>query len=114
MTLLEQIIAKFIALAERIFNLIFGNVQFSVLWDWLPTDIQQAASAFIIILFALALVHMIRSFLPFQFGGEHLSTIVYLLQQVAGIMLPFGFTFGTLIIFLWSIPLLIKFFKMIF
>lgn len=65
MTILEAIIAKFIALCERIFNLIFGNVQFSVLWDWLPHDIQVAASSFIIILFALAIAHLVRSFLPF-------------------------------------------------
>lgn len=64
-TLIENIISKFIALAERVFNYIFGDVQFSVLWDWLPQDIQNAAVSFIVILFAIALIAGIRKFLPF-------------------------------------------------
>lgn len=37
-----------------------------------------------------------------------------ILVNVANIMLPFGFTFGVMIVFVWSIPLLIKLFKSIF
>lgn len=43
-----------------------------------------------------------------------MQIVLHVLSEVAGIMLPFGFTFGVLIIFLWTIPLLIKFFKSIF
>lgn len=42
------------------------------------------------------------------------SVINAILANVANIMLPFGFTFGAMIVFVWSIPLLIKLFKSIF
>lgn len=41
--------------------------------------------------------------------------VVYqILSEVSSIMLPFGFTFGAMIIFIWSIPMLLRFFKSIF
>lgn len=43
-----------------------------------------------------------------------MSIVNTILVSVANIMLPFGFTFGALVVFLWSIPLLIKLFKDIF
>lgn len=64
-TLIENIITKFISLAEELFEYIFSGVQFNVLWNWLPTDIQTAASTFIVVLFALAIIAGIRKFLPF-------------------------------------------------
>lgn len=42
------------------------------------------------------------------------TVINAILAQVANIALPFGFTFGAMIVFIWSIPLLIKLFKSIF
>lgn len=62
---IQSIITKFINVGQDIFQEIFGNVQFSVLWSWLPTDIQSAAASFIVILFILALIRGIRNFLPF-------------------------------------------------
>lgn len=59
------IISKFLALSQEIYNYIFGDVQFSVLWSWMPQDIQTAAASFIAILFAIALIQGIRRFLPF-------------------------------------------------
>lgn len=64
-TIIENIITKFISLAEELFEYIFSGVQFNVLWNWLPTDIQTAASTFIVVLFALAIIAGIRKFLPF-------------------------------------------------
>lgn len=64
-SIIQGIISAFLDLAENIFNYIFGDIQFSVLWDWLPTDIQTAAATFIVLLFAIALISGIRKFLPF-------------------------------------------------
>lgn len=40
--------------------------------------------------------------------------IVYILQCAFSITLPFGFTFGIMCVFLWTIPMLIRFIKSIF
>ena len=64
-TLIENIITKFISLAEELFNYIFSGVQFDILWSWLPQDIQSTATSFILILFAIAVISGIRKFLPF-------------------------------------------------
>lgn len=63
--LLARIVQKFIDLVQDAFDLVFGNVNFSVLWSWLPGDIGTAASAILFLLFAFALVNVIRRFLPF-------------------------------------------------
>lgn len=63
--LIQSAITEFISLAEEFFQTIFGNVQFSILWSWLPTDIQTAAVTFIVILFAIAIIRGVRAFLPF-------------------------------------------------
>lgn len=62
---IQGIISSFIEVAQNVFNYIFGDIDFTVLWNWLPTDIQTAAAAFIVILFAIALIGGIRKFLPF-------------------------------------------------
>lgn len=64
-SIIQGIIEKFINLGQEIFEYIFSGVQFSVLWSWLPTDIQTAASTFIVILFVIALIKGVRNFLPF-------------------------------------------------
>lgn len=43
-----------------------------------------------------------------------MEVINTILISVANIMLPFGFTLGAFVVFVWSIPLLIKLFKSIF
>lgn len=63
--LVQNIITKFISLAEEIFEYIFEGVNFNILWSWLPQDIYEAASGLILILFAIALIKGIRTFLPF-------------------------------------------------
>ena len=63
--IIEGVINSFISLGERIFNYIFEDVDFTILWYWLPSDIGSAALAFIAILFAFALIGAIRKFLPF-------------------------------------------------
>lgn len=63
--ILETIISSFLSFAQTVYNSIFGSVNFSVLWSWLPSDIGSAAATFISILFGLALIKGIRNFLPF-------------------------------------------------
>lgn len=64
-SLIQGIIEKFINIGQEIFEYIFSGVDFSVLWSWLPNDIQIAASTFIVILFVIALIKGVRNFLPF-------------------------------------------------
>lgn len=62
---LSEIFQKFIALLDTFFQYVFGGVRFSVLWSWLPSDIGDAASSLIVVLFGLALISFVRHFLPF-------------------------------------------------
>ena len=63
--LITGFISWFINLSEQIFNYLFGNIRFSILWEWLPQDIQTACSGLIIIFFALVIWRLLRSLLPF-------------------------------------------------
>lgn len=64
-TLLQSLYEKIVAFIQQIFNMIFGEWTYNVLFSWLPSDIQAAVTFLIIFLFGLALVKIIRSFLPF-------------------------------------------------
>lgn len=63
--LIITVINKFLELLDSFFQYVFGGVQFSVLWSWLPLDIGSAASVLIVFLFGLALISFVRKFLPF-------------------------------------------------
>lgn len=63
--LIDTVVTKLFALAQRIFNWLFGSIDFTVLWNWLPADIQAAAAFFVLLLFLLAIIKFIRSILPF-------------------------------------------------
>lgn len=63
--LLEAIIQKFVDLCFTAFEFVFGDVDFGVLWRWLPGDIGVAALGLIALLFGLSLISLIRRFLPF-------------------------------------------------
>lgn len=63
--LLQDLISRFIAFAQSIFQAIFGGIDFTVLWSWLPSDIQAAANYLILVLFVLVIIDVIRRFLPF-------------------------------------------------
>lgn len=63
-TLFEQIVQAIFGIIQRIFNAIWGGVDFSVLYTWLPADIQAAFAALILILFGLAIWRAIKSILP--------------------------------------------------
>lgn len=64
-SLIQALLSWIINLVTSIWNLIFGDVQFSVLWNWLPSDIQVACASLIMLLFILVLIRFIRSILPF-------------------------------------------------
>lgn len=63
--LIEAFVTKLFQIANQIFNWLFGDINFSVLWSWLPTDIQAAAAFFVLLLFLLAIIKFIRALLPF-------------------------------------------------
>lgn len=63
--IIQEVINALISFAQSIWTAIFGDTNFSVLWSWLPSDIQAAASYLIMVLFVLAIIRVIRQFLPF-------------------------------------------------
>lgn len=65
MNIVESIIEKFISIGQEIYQFVFGDVDFGVLFYWVPDDIFATAMQFILILFMIALIKMIRNFLPF-------------------------------------------------
>lgn len=64
-SLLSALYSKLISWIQAIFNAIFGNWNFGILFSWLPSDIQTVAASFILILFAIGLIKVIRDLLPF-------------------------------------------------
>lgn len=54
-----------IGLVREIFNELFGNWNWQVLFNWLPSDFLTVASWFIIFLFGLMLFKIIKTLLPF-------------------------------------------------
>ena len=65
MQLIDTVITKLFQLANTIFDWLFGDIDFTVLWNWLPADIQAAAAFFVLLLFLLAIIKFVRSILPF-------------------------------------------------
>lgn len=63
--LIDTVVTKLFQLAQTIFNWLFGSIDFTVLWNWLPSDIQAAAAFFVMLLFLLAIIKFVRSILPF-------------------------------------------------
>lgn len=63
--LFSQIVQAILGVLQRIFNAIWGAVDFTVLYSWLPSDIQAAFTALILILFGLAIARALKSVLPF-------------------------------------------------
>lgn len=63
--LMQSLIEKFIGFLDTFFEYVFGGVDFDVLWRWLPADIGSSASVLIVLLFGLALISLVRKFLPF-------------------------------------------------
>lgn len=63
--LIEAIITKLFQIANQIFQWLFGDIDFTVLWSWLPADIQAAAGFFVLLLFLLVIIRFIRSLIPF-------------------------------------------------
>ena len=51
-TLLTALFNKLITFVQDVFNAIFGNWNYNVLFSWLPSDIQSAVTYIILFLFA--------------------------------------------------------------
>lgn len=63
--LIQAFFTKLFQVAQNIFEAIFGDIDFAVLWTWCPADIRIAAAFFVLVLFILAILKFIRSILPF-------------------------------------------------
>lgn len=63
--IITSVLSWFWNLATTIFNEIFGHIRFSILWEWLPQDIQLACASLLIVFFALVIWRLIKSLLPF-------------------------------------------------
>lgn len=64
-TLLTALFNKLIQFVQDVFNAIFGNWNYGILFNWLPQDIRSAVTYIILILFALALFKLIKNLNPF-------------------------------------------------
>ena len=38
--LIDAVLTKLLQVAQRIFNWLFGDINFSVLWSWLPATVS--------------------------------------------------------------------------
>lgn len=62
--ILGDIVEWISSLGDRIIN-IFADVDFTLLYDWLPQDIQSVISSVILVLLALALIGLIKKAIIF-------------------------------------------------
>ena len=62
--LLTALLNKLITFVQWVFNQIFGNWNWQILFNWLPNDILTAAGYFILVLFCIALFRLIKDILP--------------------------------------------------
>lgn len=63
--IITSVLQWFYNMAQTLFQEFFGHIQFSVLWTWLPGDIQAACTALLVVFFALVLWRFIKQLLPF-------------------------------------------------
>ena len=59
--LLTALFNKLITFVQDVFNAIFGNWNYNVLFSWLPNDIQQAVTYIILFLFAITILPAINA-----------------------------------------------------
>lgn len=64
-TTITMIINAILGVIQRIYNAIWGNWNYGVLFGWLPADIIAAVNLLVIILFGLAIWRAIKSVVPF-------------------------------------------------
>jgi len=68
MNVIEQLITalynKIIQFVQDIFNAVFGNWNYGVLFSWLPQDIRTAVTFIILFLFGLALFKILKNLIP--------------------------------------------------
>lgn len=62
--ILTDLYQALISLVREIFNTLFGEWNWQVLFNWLPSDFLTVASWFIIFLFGLMLFKVIKTLLP--------------------------------------------------
>ena len=62
--ILTDLYQTLISLVREIFNTLFGEWNWQVLFSWLPSDFLSVASWFIIFLFGLMLFKVIKTLLP--------------------------------------------------
>lgn len=61
---LTALYQKLISLVTELFNTLFGNWNWQVLFSWLPSDFLTVATWFIVFLFGLMLFKIIKTLLP--------------------------------------------------
>lgn len=63
--LLKSLFQALLQFAKDIWQLVFGDWNYQILFCWLPADIQSAVDFLIIFLFGIALFAVIKRLLPF-------------------------------------------------
>lgn len=62
--LLESLWTELIQFVKDIFQAIFGGWNYQAILGWLPVDIRDAIDLFILVLFGIVLIKLIRSLIP--------------------------------------------------
>lgn len=63
--ILTDLYQTLVSLVREIFNTLFGEWNWQVLFNWLPSDFLTVATWFIMFLFGLMLFKVIKTLLPF-------------------------------------------------
>lgn len=62
--LLQQLWQGLQNIIQEVFELIFGEWNYQAILGWLPQDIRDAIDVFIIVLFGIVLIKLIRQLIP--------------------------------------------------
>lgn len=62
--LLQQLWQGLQNLIQEVFELIFGEWNYQAILGWLPQDIRAAIDVFIIVLFGIVMIKLIRQLIP--------------------------------------------------
>lgn len=63
--LIQGFLAGLQSFVEYVFNAIFGDWNWQILFNWLPADFLEVCSFLILFFFALMLIKFVRNLLPF-------------------------------------------------
>ena len=62
--LLEELWSTLIVFVQDVFESIFGGWNYQAILVWLPQDIRSSIDTFILVLFCIVLIKLVKDFIP--------------------------------------------------